>query len=44
MSNIFERGLHLDPQYQHLEKYVDIMYRGFWTPAKYEKEIKETLK
>lgn len=38
---IFEKGLHLDPKYQHLEKYVHIMYRGMWTPAKYEKNIKE---
>lgn len=39
--NIFEKGLHIDPKYQHLEKYVHIMYRGFWTPAKYEKLIAE---
>lgn len=39
--SIFERGLHIDPKYQHLEKYVHIMYRGMWTPAKYEKLIKE---
>lgn len=38
---IFDKGLHLDPKYQHLEKYVHIMYRGMWTPAKYEKQIKE---
>ena len=41
MSSIFEKVLHIDPEYQHLEKYVHIMYRGFWTPAKYEKSIKE---
>lgn len=39
--SIFEKTLHIDPEYQHLEKYVDIMYKGFWTPAKYEKGIKE---
>lgn len=39
--SIFERGLHIDPKYNFLEKYVSIMYRGFWTPAKYEKLIKE---
>lgn len=39
--NIFEKVLHIDPSYEHLEKYVHIMYRGFWTPAKYEKGIKE---
>lgn len=38
---IFEKGLHLDPKYQFLEKYVHIMYRGFWTPAKYERLIRE---
>lgn len=41
MSNIFEVGKYLDPEYQFLEKYVFIMYRGFWTPAKYEKLIRE---
>lgn len=41
MSSIFEKTLHIDPEYQHLEKYVHIMYRGFWTPAKYEKLINE---
>lgn len=39
--SIFEKGLHIDPKYQFLEKYVTIMYRGMWTPAKYEKLIKE---
>ena len=41
MKSIFEKTLHIDPEYQHLEKYVHIMYKGFWTPAKYEKMIKE---
>lgn len=39
--SIFEKTLHTDPKYQFLEKYVEIMYRGMWTPAKYEKLIKE---
>jgi ribonucleoside-diphosphate reductase beta chain len=39
--SIFEKSKHIDPKYQHLDKYVNIMYRGFWTPAKYEKLIKE---
>jgi ribonucleoside-diphosphate reductase beta chain len=39
--SIFEKNLHIDPEYNHLEKYVNIMYKGFWTPAKYEKGIKE---
>ena len=40
-KSIFVKSLHTDPDYQHLEKYVDIMYRGVWTPAKYEKLIRE---
>ena len=39
--SIFEKTKHVDAKYQHLDKYVNIMYRGFWTPAKYEKLIKE---
>lgn len=38
---IFESTKHEDKKYSHLEKYVHIMYRGFWTPAKYEKLIKD---
>lgn len=41
MSDIFENEIYLNPKYQHLDKYVDIMYKGAWTPAKYEKLIKE---
>lgn len=41
MNSIFEKKMHIDPEYQHLERYVNIMYKGFWTPAKYEKGIKE---
>lgn len=39
--SIFENTLHEHPKYQHLEKYVYTFFRGFWTPAKYEKLIKE---
>lgn len=39
--SIFEKTLHIDPKYQDLEKYVFIMYRGMWTPAKYERAIEE---
>lgn len=39
--SIFDKKLHIDPKYNFLEKYVNIMYRGFWTPAKYEKLIAE---
>lgn len=40
-KSIFENELYIDPKYQFLEKYVHIMYKGFWTPAKYEKLIRE---
>ena len=39
--SIFENELHINPKYNKFEKYVTIMYRGLWTPAKYEKLIKE---
>jgi ribonucleoside-diphosphate reductase beta chain len=39
--SIFEKNKYLDPEYQFLDKYVGIMFRSFWTPAKYEKLIKE---
>lgn len=38
-TTIFEKGLHIDPRYDFLDKYVHMMYKGFWTPAKYEKLI-----
>lgn len=39
-SSIFEKNIYIDPEYEHLDKYVQIMYKGFWTPARYEKLIK----
>lgn len=41
MSSIFENTQYLNPKYNYFEKYVNIMFKGFWTPAKYEKLIKE---
>ena len=38
---IFTKEKHIDDRYNFLEKYISIMYRGFWTPAKYEKNIRE---
>ena len=38
---IFDKGNYAEPKYSFLEKYIKIMYKGFWTPAKYEKLIKE---
>ena len=38
---IFDKGNYVEPKYSFLEKYIKIMYKGFWTPAKYEKLIKE---
>lgn len=40
-GGILEEGLYLDPRYSHLDRYVLMAYKGFWTPAKYEKLIKE---
>lgn len=40
-KSIFEKELHIDPKYQHLDKYVQMMYKGFWIPSKYEKLIRE---
>ena len=36
---IFDKGNYVEPKYSFLEKYIKIMYKGFWTPAKYEKLI-----
>lgn len=39
--SIFDNEIYLNPSYNFLDKYVNIMYKGFWTPAKYEKLIHE---
>lgn len=41
MMSIFDNETYLNSKYSFLDKYVSIMYRGFWTPAKYEKLIHE---
>lgn len=38
-SKIFDAEPYLNPKYDKYERYVKIMYRGMWTPAKYEKDI-----
>ena len=38
--SIFSNDIFLDPKYQDLDRYVPIMYKGIWTPAKYESLIK----
>lgn len=38
---IFDKGNYVEPKYSFLEKYVTMAYKGFWTPAKYEKLIRE---
>ena len=38
---IFDNEVYLNPEYSFLDRYVNIMYKGFWTPAKYEKLIHE---
>lgn len=37
--SIFIKEKHINPRYSHLQRYGDIMWRGFWTPAKYLKNI-----
>lgn len=41
MSDIFSNEVFLNPEYQFLDKYVNIMYKGFWTPAKYKRLIEK---
>lgn len=39
--SIFEQTKYLDPRYDHLSRYVNVMHKGFWTPSKYQKLIKD---
>jgi ribonucleoside-diphosphate reductase beta chain len=39
-STIFDKDIYLNPKYDFFNKYVNIMYKSFWTPGKYEKLIK----
>jgi len=39
--DIFKKTHHIDPNYQHLIKYGLIMWKSFWTPAKYQKNIEK---
>lgn len=44
MSNrksIFVTDKYADPHYSHLEHFVTKIYRGFWTPGKYQQLIRE---
>lgn len=38
---ILEKRMYIDPQYDYLDRYCNIMYKSFWTPAKYLKLIQE---
>ena len=38
---VFYNEMYLNPKYNHLEKYVYICYRSFWTPAKYQQLIRK---
>lgn len=38
---IFDSKIYLNPKYNHLDRYVKIMYKGFWTPSKYKQKLKE---
>lgn len=39
--SIFIKEKHIDERYSHLKKYGDVMWKGFWTPAKYLKNIQK---
>ena len=39
MNDIFVKTKHIDSAYNQLDKYVTTMWKGFWTPAKYKKNI-----
>lgn len=39
--SIFVKEKHIDSKYAHLEKYGLIMWKSFWTPAKYQKNIQK---
>lgn len=41
MAGIFTKTKHIDPRYEFFNKYINIMYRGLWTPSAYEKLIRE---
>lgn len=41
VPGIFEKTEYLDKRYSFLDRYVHIAYKGFWTPAKYEKLIRD---
>lgn len=37
--SIFKNTQYLNPKYHHLDKYCDMMYKSFWTPAAYKSLI-----
>lgn len=39
--SVFEKVLHIDPKYQHFQKFVDVMYNGLWIPSKYQRLIEK---
>lgn len=39
--SIFVKEKHIDGRYTYLEKYGDVMWKSFWTPAKYKKNIEK---
>lgn len=43
-KGIFEESKYLDPKYSSLDGYVLRAFKGFWTPARYERGMKEDAK
>lgn len=37
--SIFEQEQYLNPKYSHLSKYVEMMFKSFWSPAAYQNLI-----
>ena len=38
---ILNKQKHIDEKYSYLSKYGVIMWKSFWTPAKYQKNIQK---
>lgn len=38
---VFDNEMYLNPKYNHLERFAQMCYRSFWTPAKYEQSIRK---
>lgn len=44
VKGILEEGKYLDPRYAYLEPFAQKIFKGFWTPAKYERGVREDVR